>query len=47
MDEKITQLANQVKNHLIKKYGDKIKEVILYGSHVRGEATEDLSLIHI
>ncbi|MCD6166797.1 nucleotidyltransferase domain-containing protein [bacterium] len=41
MDEKITQLVNQVKNHLIKKYGEKIREVILYGSHVRGEATKD------
>ena len=41
MDEKITQLVNQVKNHLIKRYGEKIREVILYGSHVRGEATKD------
>lgn len=41
MDEKITQLVNQVKNHLIKRYGEKIREIILYGSHVRGEATKD------
>lgn len=41
MDEKITQLVNQVKNHLIKRYGEKVREVILYGSHVRGEATKD------
>jgi len=41
MDEKITQLVNQVKNHLIKRYGEKIREVILYGSHVRGKATKD------
>ncbi|MGQ4876378.1 MAG: nucleotidyltransferase domain-containing protein [Promethearchaeia archaeon] len=41
MDKKIIQLANQIKKFLIKVYGDKIREVILYGSHVRGEATKD------
>lgn len=41
MDERITQLVNQVKNHLITTYGEKIREVILYGSHVRGEPTKD------
>lgn len=41
MDEKIIQLVNRIKNHLIKTYGEKIKDVILYGSHVRGEATKD------
>ena len=41
MDKKITLLVNQVKNHLMKRYGEKIKEVILYGSHARGEATKD------
>ena len=41
MDEKITQLVNQVKSHLRKRYGEKIREIILYGSHVRGEATKD------
>ena len=30
-----------MKSHLIGKYGDKIKEIILYGSHARGEATKD------
>ena len=34
-------MANQVKNHLIERYGDKIREIILYGSHARGEATKD------
>ncbi len=28
-------LVNRVKDHLIKIYGDKIRKVILYGSHVR------------
>lgn len=41
MNEKITQVVNQVKEYLIKKYGDKIREIILFGSHVRGEATKD------
>ncbi|MCW7080575.1 MAG: hypothetical protein OCU16_05715 [Candidatus Methanospirare jalkutatii] len=33
MDKRITQLVNQVKSHLIERYGDNIKEIILYGSH--------------
>jgi predicted nucleotidyltransferase len=41
MDERIIQLVNQVKSHLITIYGEKIREVILYGSHVRGEPTKD------
>jgi predicted nucleotidyltransferase len=41
MDERIKQLVNRVKDHLIKMYGRKIRKVILYGSHVRGEATRD------
>jgi predicted nucleotidyltransferase len=41
MDEKIKQLINRIKEHLIRIYGDKIKKVILYGSFVRGEATQD------
>jgi len=41
MDKKITQLINQIKSYLIERYGDKIKEIILYGSYARGEATKD------
>jgi predicted nucleotidyltransferase len=41
MDERIKQLVEQIKQHLIKMYGDNIKKVILYGSYVRGEATRD------
>jgi predicted nucleotidyltransferase len=41
MDQKIKSLINQIKTHLIKMYGEKIKRVILYGSYVRGEATRD------
>jgi len=41
MDYRVKQLVNQIKKHLIKEYGEKIKQVIIYGSHVRGEATKD------
>jgi predicted nucleotidyltransferase len=41
MDQKIKRLINQIKAHLMKMYGGKIKKVILYGSYVRGEATSD------
>ena len=41
MNESTKLLVNQIKEYLIKMYGGKIKQVILYGSHVRGEATRD------
>ena len=41
MDEKILHFVNQVKSYLIKNYGEKIKEVILYGSYAKGKATKD------
>ena len=41
MDERIKRLINQVKAHLVKEYGERIKKVILYGSYVRGETTRD------
>ena len=41
MDQRIKPLINQIKAHLIKTYGERIKKVILYGSYVRGEATRD------
>ena len=41
MDEKTKQLVNQIKEHLTRTYGEKIKQIILYGSHVRGEALKD------
>jgi len=41
MDQKIRRLVDQVKAHLNEVYGEGIKKVILYGSHARGEATED------
>ena len=41
MDERIKRLVGQIKEHLIKIYGGKIKKIILYGSYVRGEATRE------
>jgi predicted nucleotidyltransferase len=41
MDETVKELVSQVKEHLIGLYGGKIKQVIMYGSYVRGAATED------
>jgi predicted nucleotidyltransferase len=41
MDERIKHLVNKIKGHLIKTYGKRIKQVILYGSQVRGETTKD------
>ena len=41
MDERIKRLINQIKAHLIKLYGGKIRKVILYGSCVRGEKARD------
>ena len=34
-------MINQIKTHLVKMYGGKIKRIILYGSYVRGETTRD------
>jgi uncharacterized protein len=41
MDPKVIRLVDQVKAFLQERYGAGIKRVILYGSHARGEATED------
>ncbi|OHB67677.1 MAG: hypothetical protein A2Y76_12975 [Planctomycetes bacterium RBG_13_60_9] len=41
MDPKIKRLMDQVKAHLHEMYGEGIKKVIVYGSHARGEATEN------
>ena len=41
MDDKVQSLIDRIKTHLSKKYGEGISRVILYGSHVRGEATKD------
>ncbi len=41
MEQKIKQLVERIKKHLIKEYGEKIKQIIIYGSYARGEATKD------
>ena len=41
MDERIKQLVSQIKRRLMQRYGEKIKQVLLYGSQARGEATRD------
>ena len=38
--EDIKDLANEIKRFLIDKYGKDIKQVMVYGSFARGEATE-------
>ena len=40
VDKKINAIVNQIKRYAIEKYGTKIKQVILYGSYVRGEASK-------
>lgn len=41
IDKKIRRLVNKIKENLIRKYGKKIKKVILYGSYARGENTRE------
>ena len=41
MDEKVKRLVNQVKEHLSKVYGRRIKKTIMYGSYARGEASSN------
>ena len=41
MERKLQKLIIMVKKHLVKIYGNEIKKVILYGSHVRKEANKD------
>ncbi len=47
--EDIKDLAIEIKRFLIDKYGDGIKQVIVYGSFARGEATEasDIDMVAI
>ena len=41
MDEKVERILKEIKRYLEERYGDKIKEVILYGSYARGDARDD------
>lgn len=41
MSDKIIQLVRRIKNYLIERYGEKVRNVILYGSYARGQFTEN------
>ena len=41
MNKEIKYLVEEIKKYLIRIYGSKIKQVIVYGSCVRDEATEE------
>jgi predicted nucleotidyltransferase len=40
-DRKVKILIKKIKKYLRERYGEKIKKVILYGSYVKGKATEE------
>ena len=35
-----TKILTDLKNHLLKNYGKSVKDVILFGSHARGDSNE-------
>ncbi len=39
--DEIKDLVNEIKKYLTEKYGEGIKQVLVYGSFARGEATKD------
>lgn len=39
--DEIKDIADEIKKFLIREYGNGIKQVLIYGSFARGEATED------
>ncbi len=41
MNKEVKHLVGDLKKHIIKIYGSKIKQVILYGSYVRNEETAE------
>ena len=41
MNEKVKRILTEVKKHLIESFGDKIRQVILYGSYARGDYNRD------
>ncbi|MGC9444863.1 MAG: nucleotidyltransferase domain-containing protein [Candidatus Methanospirareceae archaeon] len=47
MNQSVQDLVRRVKEHLQALYGERLKQVILYGSQIRGEATEasDIDLL--
>ena len=41
MNEKVKRILTEVKKYLIESFGDKIRQVILYGSYARGDYNKD------
>jgi len=41
MNEKVKRILTGVKKYLIESFGDKIRQVILYGSYARGDYNRD------
>ncbi len=41
MNTEVRYLVEEIKKHLIRIYGGKIKQVIVYGSYARDEATKE------
>jgi len=41
MNKKIENIVKEIKSYLIKTFGDRIKEVMVYGSYARGDYTMD------
>ena len=41
MNEKVKRILTEVKKYLIESFGDKIRQVILYGSYARGDYNRD------
>ena len=41
MNGKVKRILTEVKKYLIESFGDKIRQVILYGSYARGDYNRD------
>ena len=41
MNEKVKRILTEIKKYLIESFGNKIKQVILYGSYARGDYNKD------
>ena len=46
MNEKVKRILTEVKKYLIEIFGDKIRQVILYGSYARGDYNKDSDIIY-
>ncbi len=46
MEEKIERIVKEIKRYLEKRYGDKIRKVILYGSLIKAESLR-VQIFHV